>query len=410
MKEKNKIAICTSGFKPVPAVRGGAVEQLTTYLIQMNEKYGDYKLDVITVQDSILDTISFRNTEIIQVVDKQNRPLYKFLYRIINKLYRILHLERRVTYIEKQIAKECIRRGYQKVLVENDMPIYIEIKRKLPNTELIFHLHNNIDCKDPCKTAKQTKYISKTASIVIVVSDFIKKRFENVVGVSKIEILYNCIDRQLFNPKRFSDREIQKQKDKLKLKKEDVIIMFLGRLDSQKGIMELIDALLLLEKTESFACLIIGSNFFGSKEESNYFNKIQEKIRNDNRFISLGMLNYKDVPLMYAIADIVVIPSQCEEAFGMVALEAASMKKAVIASYIGGIPDILSKESALYISIGKDYIYDLSKALKLLINNKIIREKLGQNGYEYTRKKFGDVEDYYLRFKKIISNTFGIGE
>ena len=43
------IAIITAGLKPVPAVRGGAVEHLTTLLINENEKYNHFYFDVYTL-------------------------------------------------------------------------------------------------------------------------------------------------------------------------------------------------------------------------------------------------------------------------------------------------------------------------------------------------------------------------
>lgn len=62
-----KIAILTSGFAPVPAVDSGAVEQLTSYLIFDNEKSQDIQFDVYTIADKRLNTITLKNTKIIQI-------------------------------------------------------------------------------------------------------------------------------------------------------------------------------------------------------------------------------------------------------------------------------------------------------------------------------------------------------
>ena len=46
-----KLAIISPGFVPVPAVKGGAVEQLIEYIVTANELYHKYDIDLYTVDD-----------------------------------------------------------------------------------------------------------------------------------------------------------------------------------------------------------------------------------------------------------------------------------------------------------------------------------------------------------------------
>ena len=53
--EIKKLAIITPGFVPVPAVKGGAIEQLIEYFIDGNEIVHKYDIDLFTINDNLLD-------------------------------------------------------------------------------------------------------------------------------------------------------------------------------------------------------------------------------------------------------------------------------------------------------------------------------------------------------------------
>ena len=59
-----KLAILTPGFMPVPAVKGGAVEQLIEDIIVANESSHKYDIDLYTI-DEVVN--GFRNKNIISV-------------------------------------------------------------------------------------------------------------------------------------------------------------------------------------------------------------------------------------------------------------------------------------------------------------------------------------------------------
>ena len=51
MRLKMKLAMITSGFLPVPATKGGAVENLIENFLRMNEEYEDYEITVFSIYD-----------------------------------------------------------------------------------------------------------------------------------------------------------------------------------------------------------------------------------------------------------------------------------------------------------------------------------------------------------------------
>ena len=62
-----KVAIVSTMNLPTPAVRGGAVETLTTYIVEENEKKQKLDIDLYTMYDYKIDVDKYKNTKIIQI-------------------------------------------------------------------------------------------------------------------------------------------------------------------------------------------------------------------------------------------------------------------------------------------------------------------------------------------------------
>ena len=88
-----KMAIITSGFAPVPAIKGGAVEALTTLLIDQNEEQHLFNIDLYTIADDKLDEICYQSTKIIQI--PVNRAEH-FIEKVINKIFRVVKLNKNI--------------------------------------------------------------------------------------------------------------------------------------------------------------------------------------------------------------------------------------------------------------------------------------------------------------------------
>ncbi|WP_241760802.1 hypothetical protein [Limosilactobacillus reuteri] len=60
-----RLAIITPGFQPVPATKGGAIEQLITYIVKANEESHDFDIDLYTVYDEKIENYNYKYTEIL---------------------------------------------------------------------------------------------------------------------------------------------------------------------------------------------------------------------------------------------------------------------------------------------------------------------------------------------------------
>ena len=89
-----------------------------------------------------------------------------------------------------------------------------------------------------------------------------------------------------------------------------------------------------------------------------------------------------------AASDVVVVPSR-SEGQGIIALEALASARAVIASNVGGLPEMIRDETGLLVPPGDAEA--LAGAIARLRDDPAQRERLAKNGREFS-KTFGDAD------------------
>jgi glycosyltransferase involved in cell wall biosynthesis len=169
------------------------------------------------------------------------------------------------------------------------------------------------------------------------------------------------------------------------------IILFVGRKCHYKGPQVLISSLpaILKANPDVLAVFIGPDESFGSSSSS--FSMLlfeQARILGVERQVIMKSFVPLDVlRKYYCVSDIFVCPSIWQEPFGTVILEALAYQKPVVASNVGGIPEIISNNvNGLLIppnnpsALADDVIY--------LLGNKENSLKLGAKGRETVQKKF----------------------
>lgn len=207
------IAIVSTMNLPTPAVRGGAVETLTTDILDENEKYSDLKIDVYTMFDERININQYKNTKIIQIKVSFIERLYQKARNLLNRI-----LGKRPIYniLYKKAVDLLLKQKYDKIVVENNMFVYNLIKDKT-DTELIYHMHNDFNQSD--KTTENYIGIADSATKILAISKYIKDRCNQVIKTDKVYVLYNAIDDKLYNPEITSDF-----RKKYNINKDDIVI------------------------------------------------------------------------------------------------------------------------------------------------------------------------------------------
>lgn len=389
-----KIALVSPMLLPVPSIRGGAVEMLTTYLIEENEEQKKLNIDLYTIYDKKLEEFSYKKTNIIKI---KTNIAKKIIQKAINFTYRITKKKKSFNMAWREVAKKIKKGNYDLIVIENNMFLYKLISKKT-NNNLIYHMHN--DFNDFDKTKQNYKFIANTAKEVITVSEYIKNKVKSVEDFNRIKVLPNAIDDKLFTKTNFKNL-----REKYGIDKNDIVIGYAGRITEEKGILELVQAFKkLCNINEKIKLLIVGSQWYGNLEKDEYISKIDSEMQGiKDKVVFTGYIDLKDMPLVYNTMDIVVIPSLCNEAFGCVAIEAMAMGKPIIASKVGGLPEIVKDQFGFTIRTDCNFVENLYSKIKYLVENDSLRNEYGKKANEeFEKNRNYHKKEYYNNFLEII--------
>jgi glycosyltransferase involved in cell wall biosynthesis len=179
------------------------------------------------------------------------------------------------------------------------------------------------------------------------------------------------------------------------------IILFLGSLVPYKGPDILLKAFEIIKKDFPSTKLI----FAGRGSMIDELRDLSKKMGLDNDVTFQGFVKEELKPLYYRSSDIFCLPSTTmAESFGIVNLEAMASGVPIVASNLGGIPDIVKHGENGLLSKPCD-IHSLADALTCLLNDDILRKKMGNNGImfadNYTWKKIAkETEELYTNTLK----------
>lgn len=409
-----KLAIFSPSILPVPAVEGGAVEELITYIIKANEKNHIYDIDLYTIdKNDKLVNLNYKFTKIKRYKYCENKTRSKFL-NYINKITSRLPNGRIVSDFSEFMASKYKTDYYDLVLVEDNRQILNSISRKIKNERVFFHLHDDISLPTPNDNKLQKIFyprdlnlirgISKTSYKIITVSHYLENRIKGL-GLNNVVTLYNGIDMANFS--QISKENKEKLLNSYGIAENDVVFTFIGRFSPEKGLDTLLTALRYLKADKNIKILIVGKNWFHSNRENEYINKLKKiyqkldpNIQSKIKFT--GYIKHEEIKNIYAVSDCIVVPSQIEEAFGMVALEAISFGVPVIASNAGGLVEVVDSSCAIIIPNDDKFEVNLAKAMDKLFKHPLLRKKMRINGFKVSRKFAKSKKEYFKEFCKIV--------
>jgi glycosyltransferase involved in cell wall biosynthesis len=95
----------------------------------------------------------------------------------------------------------------------------------------------------------------------------------------------------------------------------------------------------------------------------------------------------KDVENVYHTADIVVVPSRWQEPLGLINLEAGACRKPVVATRVGGIPEVIEDGMNGYLVESED-VETLAARVTALIADPALRQKMGEEGRARVEQNF----------------------
>lgn len=163
-------------------------------------------------------------------------------------------------------------------------------------------------------------------------------------------------------------------------KPDNILILIVAQLIPRKGHMLLLDAFSDVKQIyENIHLFIYGKGYLKTK--------ILEKIYQNNLQKNIHMKGYSsEISNVLVYFDFLVHPAQ-KEGLGIALLEAASSKLPVVATRVGGIPEIIH-HNVNGLLVEPNSRKNLSEAMLKLIENPALRKKLGNAGPKVINKQF----------------------
>jgi glycosyltransferase involved in cell wall biosynthesis len=242
------------------------------------------------------------------------------------------------------------------------------------------------------------RLLSRITSRITVFTELEKEDFirYRVISPEKISLISQGLE--LGSPPR-SHPNAAKIKEALGIGPREYAVGMIGRLEPVKGPSYFIEAAArVAREINNSKFVIVGEGSLHRQlEESAQALGIRE------RCIFTGWR--EDAPAIMSILDVLVLPS-LNEAVGMVLIEAQAQGVAVIASRVGGVPEVVKdNHTGILVSPGRPD--ELAEAIAKLLQDEGLRTRMGNNGCDWVKGKFGPeamgkaISDLYAQMLRV---------
>ncbi len=273
---------------------------------------------------------------------------FKIKYKNLNLKKKFLNSTSKI-YVKSFLDEEL---KFNSDIIEiHNRPLYVKPIVDVINSKIILYYHNDPLSMSGSESNEDRMYLLKKCEYIIVISEWIKKRLLRGLNV----------DNTLLQKIHVIPHSTKKIKNPNLINSKEKIIIFVGKLNSQKGYDIFGNVIIkILNKNNSWKSVVIGD------EE-------REKLTfNHPRLNIMGFIEHNKVIKLFEKSSIAVVPSRWEEPLGRTGLEASSRGCATIVSNRGGLPETITDG----IIVDKLNEKELFKKIQLLINNNKLRKKL----------------------------------
>ena len=209
-----------------------------------------------------------------------------------------------------------------------------------------------------------------TAGRIIAFSPHERDAMARLYGadVSRIQLVPCGVDLSTFRP---LDREESRKRLGLN---GDKVLLYVGRIESLKGVELLVRTAAQLDTCEPVRVLVVGDDN-GQDRELDRLRRLTETLQVDESFQFVGRVEQEELPVYYSAADVCVVPS-FYESFGLAALESMACGTPVVASRVGGLSTVVQHGSTGYLKSWR-CPEAFANSLEMLMSSKSLQHSMG---------------------------------
>jgi len=379
--------------------------------------------------DEKINVLFYTDTPLLGGAENQMYLLAKFLDKDKYKITLVCSGFKRLDDWVKKFKNEDIDVVRLNVAHKHDPRHYFQLKEYLRHHPVdLMHIHvwNPASCRyslklagkynvptvitehDPFELPRMKMMIKrrllKKVSHIIAVSQSNHKLLLNLFPELKnrITTIHNGIDVTWFESQllsfTFKHRD-DYRKQHFNATKNSKIILSVAELHERKGLKYLIKAMPgIIENCPTCKLVLVGA---GPEEEN--LKKIARENNMDKHVLFMGYR--KDIPQIMKSSDVFVLPSE-KEAFGLVLLEAMAAQLPIIASKVGGIPEIIENGVNGMLVLRHDEDKLANAVIKILNDPKLV-EKFKTAGLKLLKKDF-DAKIMAKKTEEIYDDVLGV--
>jgi len=257
------------------------------------------------------------------------------------------------------------------------------------------------------------RLIAQCPTAFITVSKYSAKSLLRYAPQKRAFVVYAGVDIVRFNP----NVESEQLRKSLNLREDTNAILFVGRIMPHKGVDVLLRAISIAKKKlneKHIFGLIVGPLL-----DYKYYKYLQSLVREldlSNNIKFCGAVSEGELAKYYSLCDFIVVPSVQFDCFGLyhshpellsiTSLEAMACGKPVIASNIGGVPEIVQNyKTGLLVEPGD--VHELAKTIGRLIEDESLRLQMSKRASVFVQKSFtwrSVAQKTIFAYNKILEN------
>lgn len=288
--------------------------------------------------------------------------------------------------------------GIKKQLIEDKIDLFHGLSHEIPmgiqhiGIKSIVTMHDLIFLRKPHYYKLidrliykfKSKYACDKSDRIIAISEKTKEDIVELYNInpSKIDVIYQSCDDSF----KTLSSTFEKEKIKKKYKLPDKFILNVGTIEARKNLLLVIKALPKIN--DDFKLVVVG-------KETTYTALVKREIENlglQHRVIFLKNVPFNDLPLIYQLASVFVLPSYYE-GFGIPIIEALYSNIPVVAA-TGSCLEEAGGPNSIYVS--PDSEIDLANAINKVLTDEKLQDTMKQKGYEYVQKFENEIVNQQL--------------
>lgn len=240
--------------------------------------------------------------------------------------------------------------------------------------------------------------VFRSATYCLYIGDHNKRFYEffNVSG-EKLEHAPHVVDNQFFQERKPTEQESDTLRKSLKIDKEEIVLLFCGKLIQKKQPKMLLNAFLKSNLNQKATLLFVGEGVLGPELKQLASSLTDNHLK---QIVFLGFKNQSQLPPLYSISDVLVLPSWHQETWGLVVNEALNFSTSIIVSdNVGCGPNLVEGKTGFVFDRNNEK--ELQSAIERLVNSKQTLDQFKENALPLINE--WSVKEYIQSIKHLVN-------